>query len=123
MKKQFNKSIGNAGEELACIMLLAQGYEIIERNYQNKVGEIDIIAMKNGILTFVEVKTRTTETFGRGKEAVDFNKIRHIRKAAQWFLKDCRYFGKNGEGILEFKEIEFQVFSISAEQIKGIAIQ
>src|SRR3989338_3683782 len=51
--------IGNIGEELACMFLVKQGFTIIERNYKKKWGEIDIMAKKDKILHFIEVKTVT----------------------------------------------------------------
>ena len=53
-----NKRIGTLGEELAGIMLQEKGYKILAKNFRCRYGEIDIIASKNGVLAFVEVKTR-----------------------------------------------------------------
>ncbi|MCR6594423.1 YraN family protein [Campylobacter insulaenigrae] len=49
--------LGIEGENLACIYLKNLGFEILERNFSSKFGEIDIIAIKNEILHFIEVKT------------------------------------------------------------------
>lgn len=122
MIKCYNKRIGSVGEDLAEIILKSKGYEILERNYRTKLGEIDLIGIKNGILTFVEVKTRSSTNFGEGKESIDYNKMKHIRNASNWYIKDLEYLSKTEGNTVEYREIEFQVFNILAEHIEGITI-
>lgn len=55
--KEHNQNIGKIGEETACKFLMKQGYQIISRNYWKKWGEIDIVAKKDKITHFVEIKT------------------------------------------------------------------
>ena len=55
------KKIGTAGEELAAEILKGKGYYIITRNFSCPYGEVDIIAVRDRIISFIEVKTRTTE--------------------------------------------------------------
>ena len=63
MKKLTEKrKIGNLGEDLACRFLMKQGFDIIERNYLKKCGEIDIIAKNKGNIHFIEVKSVSHET-------------------------------------------------------------
>lgn len=57
MDKTHNQNIGKIGEETACKFLMKQNYRILTRNYLKKWGEIDIVAKKDGITHFVEVKT------------------------------------------------------------------
>ena len=64
-KNRKNKDIGCAGEELAALLLLQRGYRILARNFACRWGEIDIIAEKEGVLHFVEVKTRLSDTYGK----------------------------------------------------------
>ncbi len=67
MKNNIEKG-KSGGERLAKEYLLSQGYKILELNYRNKIGEIDIIALYKNILVFIEVKTRTSLSFGYAYE-------------------------------------------------------
>lgn len=72
--------------------LSEKGYEILERNYQKRIGEIDLIAMnpKKDEIVFIEVKTRKTGTYGRPEEAVDQRKLKKIEKTALLWLNENR---------------------------------
>ena len=74
----------------ACGFLKEKGYEILEKNYKCKLGEIDVIARRTGRLAFVEIKTRTSAQFGTPQEAVDPRKQEKIFKLAQWYMKEKR---------------------------------
>lgn len=84
------KQLGAYGEQLAEDHLKRNGLKIIERNYRAPGGEIDLIARDGRELVFIEVKTRTTDRFGTGAEAVTGNKQRRIANAAQVYLLDKR---------------------------------
>lgn len=84
----FRLSLGERGETAACGFLKTRGYEILEKNYKCKLGEIDVIARRQGRLAFVEIKTRTSVQFGTPQEAVDLRKQEKIFKIAQWYLKE-----------------------------------
>ena len=94
----YNKHCGNFGEYIAFKHLSANGYSIIERNFKyGKRGEIDIIAEREGVLVFIEVKTRTTVNFGSAIEQISPNKILRWREAAEGYMflhqitnKECR---------------------------------
>ena len=77
---------GKIGEDIAAEYLQQIGYQIIERNFECKQGEIDIIATDKEELVFVEVKTRTGEIYGKPKEAVDRAKKKHIYKSAEYYI-------------------------------------
>ncbi len=77
-----NKRLGDSGERQAQQMLKELGYEILHCNYRTKRGEIDIVARDVDTIVFVEVKTRTTDKFGRGAQAVGETKINRIKEAA-----------------------------------------
>lgn len=87
-------SLGNKGEELAADFLKDSGYKILYRNYKTKLGEIDIIARDKETICFVEVKTRSSDRFGCGSEAVLKTKQRQIAKTALSFLKEKRLLDK-----------------------------
>lgn len=84
----FQLSLGDRGEMAACDFLRAQGYQILEKNYKCKLGEVDLVARRSGRLAFIEVKTRTSDHFGMPQEAVDLTKQEKIFKIAQWYLKE-----------------------------------
>jgi len=81
------KVLGNQGEQAAAEALVQKGYVIEARNFRVPVGEIDIIARRQGVLVFVEVKTRRSLHFGRPAEAVGWKKQQRIIRAACWYLK------------------------------------
>ena len=90
--KTYNKVYGNVGERLACEFLQGLGYEILNKNYKNFLGEIDIICKdnkdkSNPIYIFVEVKFRNSKKFGLPREAITFKKQQTIKKVATYYLK------------------------------------
>lgn len=78
--------VGKTGEKTAKIYLEKEGYKIIEQNYRTKFGEIDIIAVKENTLIFIEVKTRTNLKYGFPSDSITQNKINHIKKAIKYYL-------------------------------------
>lgn len=84
--KQFNRAKGRWGEAAAATYLQALGFEILVCNFLCKAGEIDIIARKDDVLHFIEVKARDNHLFGLGREAVTFKKQQTIRSAAKFYL-------------------------------------
>ena len=80
--------LGKRGEDLALHFLKRSGYKIIERNYVCRLGEMDIIAQEKDTLVFVEVKTRTSTTFGPPQLAVNPAKQMQLSKVALNFLKE-----------------------------------
>jgi len=80
--------LGKLGEKLALKYLQDRGYKALALNYRvSRLGEIDIIASMNERICFIEVKTRTGNTFGTPAEAVSWKKQRTIRHIAECFLK------------------------------------
>lgn len=83
--------IGRRGEDIARRHLLDEGYEIVDTNWRFGHLEVDIIAYSEGLLVFVEVKTRSTATFGSPEEFVDRRKQRaYIRLANAYVLQHNR---------------------------------
>lgn len=70
---------------MAVNFLQKKGYTILDRNFRKGYGEIDIVAIHNNILVFVEVKTRTSSQFGTPFEAITSWKIRPLVKTAQYY--------------------------------------
>lgn len=88
---------GKIGEQIAQKYLKSIGYKIIEANYKNRIGEIDIIAKdKNkNFIVFVEVKTRMSRAFGDPSEAVNVQKQFKIRQVATMYLKSHQMLEAN----------------------------
>ncbi len=78
-----NQRVGKWGENAAAQFLNAQGFTIIQRNYRTPFGELDLIAEKEDITHFIEVKTRTGVEFGLPEEAVTKAKRTHLLAAVQ----------------------------------------
>lgn len=85
-KNFYKKLLGRVGENKASAYLKKQGFEILERNYKNAFGEIDIIAKDGEYTVFVEVKTRTSEQFGTPAEAVNDKKRQKYFRIAEAYL-------------------------------------
>lgn len=91
MNKNFtNAEFGALGEKLAAKHLKQHGCKILEKNYKNKLGEIDIIARDGGEVVFVEVKTRSADPFLSGKYSVDARKQQHILRTASRYLDETK---------------------------------
>jgi len=107
---ESRKKLGNLGEEFAAGMLIAEGFEILEQQYRCKTGEIDIIARKQGEITFAEVKTRTDDFGGYPAEAVTNLKKNKIRSTAELYMQS--YLG-------DWDTLSFQVIEITVNQIEN----
>lgn len=77
---------GRRQEKLAALFLESQGFEIIGRNWRSGRKEIDLIAKKDRLLVFVEVKSSRTSRFGHPSERVDRKKIANLTEAARQFI-------------------------------------
>lgn len=106
----MKRLIGNRGEDLAVKYLKEKGYKVLQRNFRTPLGEIDIIADDGGILVFIEVKTRTDDSFGLPFEAVNARKRERMRKIALLYLKN----------IDKERPVRFDVVSIEIRDDKGI---
>jgi putative endonuclease len=79
--------LGRAGEDRAVRYLLESGYEILDRNWRCAQGELDIVAVVDGALCVVEVKTRRSAAFGHPFEAVDARKRRRLWQLAHAWIE------------------------------------
>jgi putative endonuclease len=78
--------IGRWGEKLAENFLVERGYGVLDRNWRSPFGEIDLVVRNETNIIFVEVKTRTSETFGLPEEAVDSRKQTRLISSAEAYL-------------------------------------
>lgn len=83
-----NQSFGAWGEDLVAEWYRKHGYDIVERNWRRRQGEIDIIAIRDLVLVICEVKTRATADFGSPALAVDANKQQRLRRLAAHWLSE-----------------------------------
>ena len=92
--KRFNNMIGTYGEKVSKDLLIKKGHIILEKNFKCKLGEIDIISsIKNGnCICFIEVKSRFDSCYGMPFEAVTSNKIKKIKKVAEFYIYKNKLF-------------------------------
>lgn len=80
--------IGFQGERLAAQWLVKQGYTILKHNFRHGRFEVDIVASRNTILHFIEVKCRSSTVYGHPEESVSKRKLEHILQgSAGWLLR------------------------------------
>ena len=105
--------IGIFGQKLAVDFLRRQGYQLKAENFRTRQGEIDIVAIKDGQIVFVEVKTRLSERFGLPEEAVSSGKLEKMRLTA------FKYLEQNQENTDNFR---FDIVAIVIDKIEKKAI-
>lgn len=93
--KQGNYSKGKLGEQIASEFLGKRGYRLIETNFRTRFGELDIIAAKDGLLVFVEVKLKIGTDFGTPEEMITEGKIRQVRQTAEVYLQQNKEIAAN----------------------------
>jgi len=92
---RYNKNVGDSGEDFAVKMLEESGYVIMERNYWTRAGEIDIVARKDGIIHFIEVKTRNGDAYGYPSDSITESKRLRMRRSAECYLSQRRMSWRN----------------------------
>jgi putative endonuclease len=114
-RKKSPLELGSDGERRAADWYEANGYEVLERNWRRREGEIDLIVRKARTVVFCEVKTRSSDRFGSGAESVVPAKQRRIRRlAARWLSELTPASGRRG------LVIRFDVVAITAGQIEVV---
>lgn len=83
----LHNEFGQICEDRAAAYLMARGYTLRERNWRLGHKEVDIIAQKNGILVFVEVKARKNDSYGDAIDAVTDSKIRNLVQVANAYIR------------------------------------
>ena len=110
---------GNTGEEIACTFLKSRCFTVVDRNYQKKWGELDIVALKDKSLHFFEVKSVTSHFMDklrnshRPEDNVDGWKIKHLRRMVETYLNE-----KYGESDIEF---QFHILCVYMNMIQRTA--
>lgn len=87
------RAIGTRGENIAVEYLQKNGYKILDRNFNCRYGEVDIIALHGQYYVFIEVKSRNTMLFGTPREAISSNKQQRIIGVARYWLFKKRKTG------------------------------
>lgn len=100
---------GSVGEEKAFCYLLEKGYRIIDRNFNTRYGELDIVALKERIICFVEVKYRKNNSAGYAADAVTPSKMKKICKTAMYYILMHKQY--------EDFQMRFDVLAIDGEDI------
>ena len=83
------RRLGRRGEELAKRHLVSIGYAVLESNHRTKSGEIDLIAEREGVLVFVEVRTRRGSGFGSPEESVTAAKRSRLVTCAEEYIQSA----------------------------------
>ncbi len=109
---QNNRQIGTEHEGQVAEWLRGQGYRILEKNFRCRLGEIDLIAERDGCIVFVEVKYRRTGSCGFPEEAVDYRKQVRVSNAASYYL--YRHFYPSDTSC------RFDVVAVSGKEIRMI---
>jgi len=102
--------LGKKGEALAITWLHQRGYELLYKNWRHAHVEVDIIAIKENVLHFIEVKSRSSNAFGYPEESVSEKKMQNLMLAAEEFLFRFPHW----------KRIQFDVLSINISKAGNI---
>ncbi len=104
--------VGRDGEDRAAEAYEAAGYRVVERNWRDREGELDLVVTRGRVLVFCEVKSRSSDRFGSAAEAVDWRKQRQVRATASRFLAD-----RSGRAPAE---IRFDVAAVTPAEVNII---
>ncbi|HVW23399.1 MAG TPA: YraN family protein [Candidatus Saccharimonadales bacterium] len=100
---------GHKAERAAKVYLEMRGYQILEQNWRRPAAEIDLIACKDNIIYFVEVKYRRTLDQGGGLEAITPSKLKHMQRAAYLWVAEEKWRGDFSLAVVELAGPTFAV--------------
>jgi len=83
----YQKKIGDIGEKIAEDYLIEKGYQVLDRQFSTRFGELDLVALDSGCVVFVEVKTRTSMTFGNPEESITPAKLERLETAGLLWMQ------------------------------------
>jgi putative endonuclease len=102
--------LGVAGEDRVAAWYQSRGFEVVARNWRSRQGEIDLIVLRDGLLVFCEVKTRSSTAFGEPFEAVTRSKQLRLRRLAAEWLRSAPRTGRY--------DLRFDVASVRGASIE-----
>ena len=105
--------LGRRGENLAKTFLEGLGYEILDENWTHGKAEVDLIAYKNKVIIFTEVKTRTGNRFGEPEDFVDLRKQRLLAEAADEYIYLMDHQG----------EVRFDIISVLFDRSENYTLK
>lgn len=108
MKKENRKQIGDFGEKLALEAYQEAGYKLVAQQYRCPNGEIDLILQKDNRIIFVEVRTKTSNSYGTAEESITEKKKQTIRKVSLYFLNE-QYNGGDSRYIPQYDVISIYI--------------
>ena len=120
--KDGRKQLGAWGERLAADHLQAKGYEIVQRNWRCRRGEIDLVAQAGAELVFVEVKTRRGRAMGTPEEGLTPHKARKLLQLAQYYLYEHELDDADWRIDLVAVELDAQGKLLRCEHIPNLAL-
>ena len=100
------REVGVLGEKIACSYLEKNGYEIIETNYRCPEGEMDIVARRDDLVAFVEVRTRRSDTAGTPEESITPRKKQRLTAVAE-------HYGQDREGLPSARRIDVLAINLT----------
>jgi putative endonuclease len=100
-RRDNHLKVGFIGEQRAVKMLKKAGYIIVERNFKCPFGEVDIIAKKDDVVAFIEVKARSSIDYGMPSQAVDFRRQKRYLNCAKFY-----FTGREIDYIVRFDVVE-----------------
>ncbi|MFA5360184.1 MAG: YraN family protein [Patescibacteria group bacterium] len=107
-----NQRIGKFGEILAKNYLIRHGYKIIDTNVKLSYQELDIIALKDDLIIFIEVKTRVSQFYGPAENAFQLNKIERFRRGIEMYINNKKLY---------VEEIRADLITVDIDHIKKTA--